>query len=60
MICQQLQAAFDPVRICSECQMAHMVVTLLLYEAYNQKIISSVLVACVGAMQVSDFERCCT
>ncbi len=46
--------------VCSECQMVHMAVTLLLYEAYNQRIVSSALVACAGAMQVSGFQRHCT
>jgi hypothetical protein len=56
VICQMSQAAFDHARICSECQMALMVLTLLLYAAYDQRIISSALVACAGAMQVFGFK----
>ena len=37
--------------------MAHMAVTLLLYEACNQRIINGALVACAGAMQVSCFPK---
>jgi len=40
--------------------MVHMAVTLLLYVASDQRIISSALVACAGAMQVSGFRRHCT
>ncbi len=36
--------------------MALMVLTLLLYAAYDQRIISSALVACAGAMQVFGFK----
>ncbi len=55
-----ITSSIDPVALCSECQMAHMAVTLLLYEAINQRIVSSALVACAGAMQVSGFQRHCT
>lgn len=42
-----ITSSIDPVAVYFECQMAHMAVTVLLYEAINQRIVNRALVVLV-------------